>query len=236
MGMSPATLKDIETAIIERNYAQVEKFVQDFITQNPGKDQSDAAQYFLGLSYLYLSKYDQAREVFDQLIEYKPQDRLRDKATIAIIDSYYMQEHYEAAIGRAHALLKLSPQSEFESLIYLKLARANLKLAQWDEAQKYLNKIISSFPNSLEVHVAKQLLDEKQYFSVQLGAFLERDRAEQVVEMVNGKDEYAYIVETVDSAGRKFFRVRAGQLSDLKEAKELKKKLSGLGYPSEVYP
>lgn len=236
LGLSSITLKDIETAIIERNYPQVENLVTTLIAQNPGKDQSDEAQYYLGLSFLYLSKYSQARDVFDQLIEYKPQARLRDKASIAVIDSYYMQEHYHDAVDRAHALLKLSPQSEFESLIYLKLARANLRMAQWDEAQKYLKKIVGGFPNSLEAHVAKQLLDEKQYFSVQIGAFLERDRAEQVAERIKEKDEYAYIVETLDSSGRKFYRVRVGQLSVLNEAKDLKKKLADLGYPSEVYP
>ena len=236
MGLSPLALKDIETAIIERNYPQVENLVQAFIAQNPGKDESDAAQYYLGLSLLYLSKYSQARDIFAQLIEYKPQQRLKDKASIAVIDSYYMQEHYRDAVERAYALLKASPQSEFESLVYLKLARANLRLAQWDEAQKYLKKIIGGFPDSLEAHVAKQLLEEKQNFSVQIGAFLERERAEQAAERIKGKDEYAYIVETVDSSGRKFYRVRVGQLSLLKDAKELKKKLADLGYPSEVYP
>ncbi len=236
MGLSSIALKDIETAIIERNYPQVETLVQSFIAQNPNKDESDAAQYYLGLSLLYLSKYSQAREVFDQLIEYKPQVRLRDKASIAIIDSYYLQEHYHDAVERAHALLKSSPQSEFESLVYLKLARANLRLARWDEAQKYLKKIVGSFPNSLEAHAAKQLLEEKQNFSVQIGAFLERERAEQAAEKIKQKDEYAFIVETVDSSGRKFYRVRVGQLSLLKDAKELKKKLANLGYPSEVYP
>ncbi len=50
------------------------------------------------------------------------------------------------------------------------------------------------------------------------------------------KGEYAYIVETVDPQGRKFYRVRVGQLVLLDEAQKLKSKLSKAGYPTEIYP
>ncbi len=235
-GFSKVTLKDIETAIIQRNYHQVENLAKNFFSQNPSKNESDEAQYYSGLSLLYLQKYIQAREIFNQLIQYKPAERLRDKVYLGIIDSYSMQEQYENAIHSTHELLKLSPKSEFESLIYLKLARAHLKLAQWDEAQKYLKKLVNNFPDSLEVDVAKRLLEENQYFAVQLGAFTDQGRAEQLVAEVKAEGEYAYIVETTDSSGRKFYRVRAGQFSRLQDANKLKHKLSSLGYPTQVYP
>ena len=136
----------------------------------------------------------------------------------------------------ANELLKKGPRSEIESLVYLKLARANLKLSRWEEAQKYLKKIIKDFPQSPESHLAKQLLEEKQYFTVQVGAFLDRDKAETLTVDLKDKGEYAYIIETMDSSGRQFYRVRVGQLAVLDEANKLSQKLSSLGYPAQVYP
>ncbi|OGX26393.1 MAG: hypothetical protein A3D10_08205 [Omnitrophica WOR_2 bacterium RIFCSPHIGHO2_02_FULL_48_11] len=235
-GLANISVRDIETAIIQRNYHQAHNLAHKFISQNPSKNESDEAQYYLGLSLLYLQRYAQARETFHQLIQYQPEERLRDKVYVGIIDSYSLQEQYPNAIKAAQELLKLSPKSELESLIYLKLARAHLKLAEWDDAQKYLKKIVSHFPDSLETDVAKQLLEENQYFAVQLGAFAEQARAEQLVADVKNKGEYAYIVETTDSSGRKYYRVRVGQFSLLAEANKVKQKLSGLGYPTQVYP
>ncbi len=99
-----------------------------------------------------------------------------------------------------------------------------------------LKKITKRFPESLEAHVAKQFLNEKQYFAVQVGAFIERNRAEKLITELQEKGEYAYIVETIDQQKRKFYRVRVGQIALMDEAQKLKLKLSEAGYPSEIYP
>lgn len=236
LGLADVSLKDIQTALIEKDYPQVEALARKFISQNPPKGESDTAQYYFGLSLLRLKKYSEAREVFRQLIRYHPDKQLRDLASLGRVDSYYMEEQYAEGLRAAENLLRISPRSELESLIYLKLARGHLKLAQWDTAQKYLKKIIADFPESMERYVAGRLLEEEQYFAVQVGAFLQRESAEQVVEDLKKQDEYAYILETTDKAGRKFYRVRVGKLSRLSEANDLKQKLDGLGYPTEVYP
>jgi len=230
------SLTDIETAIIQKNFLEAEQLARSFISQNPSKAESDQAQYYLGLSLLWLGKHRQAHDIFSQLLSYQPEIKLRDKVPLGIIDVHYMDGKYQEAILLAKELLKTSPRSESESLIYLKLARANLKLARWGEAQKYLKKIVKEFSQSPEAHIAKQLLEEKQYFAVQVGAFLDRAKAEQLVVELKQRGEYVYIVETTDSAGRQFYRVRVGQLAILDEANKLSQKLSSLGYPTQVYP
>lgn len=236
LGSTAVSLSDIEAAIIEKNFLQVETLSRQFIAQKPSKEESDQAQYYLGLSLLWLGKHDQAHSVFTQLLSYKPEAKLRDKTSLGIIDVHYMDGKYQEAILLANELLKTSPRSELESLVYLKLARANLKLSRWESAQKYLAKIRKDFPQSPESHLAKQLLEEKQYFAVQVGAFLDRIKAEDLIADLKGKGEYAYIVETTDNAGRQFYRVRVGQLSALDDANKLSQKLSSLGYPAQVYP
>ena len=100
----------------------------------------------------------------------------------------------------------------------------------------YLSKILQQFPNSVEAQTAKQLLEEKQYFAVQVGAFRERARAEQLVSELKQKEEYAYIVETIDQQNATFYRVRVGQLAILNEAQKLHTKLAKFGYPTQIYP
>ena len=103
-------------------------------------------------------------------------------------------------------------------------------------AKEYLQKIIKEYPDSFESRVARQLLDEKQYFTVQVGAFTEQARAERLVKELIQRKEYAYIVETKSPDGKNFFRVRVGQMTALKDAQALESKLSGLGYPTRIYP
>ena len=61
-------------------------------------------------------------------------------------------------------------------------------------------------------------------------------KAEGLVQELKSRGEYAYIVETIDHAQKKFYRVRIGQLSTLEEAEGLKVKLAQFGYPARIYP
>jgi tetratricopeptide (TPR) repeat protein len=235
-GFFDVRLADVETAIIEEDYLKAEKSAQEFLSQNPQGRELQQARYYLGVSRLYLAKYDEARKAFTLLLDSAPEPKFFDKAHLGIIDSYLLEGDYTQALERANKLLQTSPQSELLSLIYLKIARANLKLTHWTEARKYLQKIVRDFPQSVEAHLAKRLLEEKQYFTVQVGAFLERGRAENLTQELLSQGKYAYIVETIDLGQRKFYRVRVGQLSRLEEARDQEQGLSQLGYPTRIYP
>lgn len=235
-GFADVTLKDIETAILEEDYQKAEHVAAEFINSKPEKKDLDEALYFLGLSQLHLEDYQESRKTFNLLLSGFPKGTLRDKAYLGFIDSLYLDGQYEGALKIAQEFLAKAPNSEYLSLAYLKLARSNLKLARWQEAKGYLKKIVNEFPDSLEAYSAKQLLEEKQYFAVQVGAFLDRGRAEKLVSELNQKGEYAYIVETIDRQNQKFYRVRVGKSAVLTEAQQLESKLTRLGYPARIYP
>jgi hypothetical protein len=44
------------------------------------------------------------------------------------------------------------------------------------------------------------------------------------------------MVETRSAEGRTFYRVRVGQMTSLKDAQELERRLADLGYPTLIYP
>ncbi len=234
--VSFAGIEDIEVAILKKDYAQAEKLAQELLSQKQTKASARQAHYYLGISQLKQGRYQQARESFLKIDTDGGDAEFREKVRLGIFDSYYLEENYEQAYETIKQLLRRGAGPTSMSLIYLKTARANLKLARWSEAHDYLEKIVRSFPNSLEAPVARQLLEEKQYFAVQVGAFVERARAEALVAELKQKREYAYIVETLDQNAQKFYRVRVGQLTMLKEAQNLKVHLGRLGYPAQIYP
>ena len=235
-GYSNVTLSDIETAILQQNYSQAKDLSEKFLTVETYEEASLKATYYLALSHLRLRNYANALENFDQLIKKKPDKILLDRCYLGIIDAHYLKEDYLEAFEACERLMKISPGSDFLSLIYLKFAKINLKLAHWSEARGYLDKILNDFPTSFEATIAKQLKKEKQYFAVQVGSFSERQRAERLVFELKEKGEYAYIVETTDRQGRRFYRVRVGQLAFLNAARKLQAKLSKDGYPTKIYP
>jgi len=229
-------INDIETAIIEKDFKTAKNLAEDFVANNPTSSDSAKAKYYLGISELGLVQYDAARTAFNQVLELNPSDSLYDKAWLGIIDSLGMEEKFEEDLAQAEKFLKERPHSEFLSVIYLKIGRANLKLSRWGNAEEYLKKLIHDFPKTFEAHTARQLLAEKRYFSIQVGSFLDQTRAIALVDELKSKGEYSYLVETQDHDGRAFYRVRVGQLKTIDEAHDMRKRLSEQGYPAHIYP
>lgn len=230
------TLQDIELAVMDENFVQVNELSKQLVALNRNDPSANKALYYLGVSQIRLNQYGEALETFKGLMNTDLEPVWRDKVYIGMFDCYYITGNYSEAAEISLRLLKISPDSQLLSLIYLKAARVNLKLAQWETARDYLQKIVDDFPESFEFHIAKQLLDERQYFAVQVGAFVEQERATELMNELIKKNEYAYVVVTTDRDGQKFYRVRVGQLAQLDEAERLKNKLAQQGYPVRIYP
>ncbi|MEI8012732.1 MAG: tetratricopeptide repeat protein [Candidatus Omnitrophota bacterium] len=229
-------LADIETAIIQEDYKKARELAKESRKAYLLRDDAARAGYYLGLCFLRLGDYPQAHDVFKQVLHDRPVDEIYEKASIGVIDTLYLQGFYENARKEAVALMNRQRHSGMMSLIYLKVARANLRLSQWAKAHEFLEKIIKEYPRSFESKLALQLLEEKQYFAVQVGAFIDKGHAEQLMRDLIDRREYSYIVETTAPDGRLFYRVRVGRITALKDALELEAKLSGLGYPTRIYP
>ena len=231
-----AAMPDIEAAVMNKDYAQAKSLASAVINDSNDPAERCEAQYYYGLAQLRLGQYADARKAFESVMQAHPSQEIFDKAALSRIEGYYMEGLYTDALDASIQLLQKSPNSSFLSLIYFKLAGADLKLMRWEDADKYLSKIISDFPNSPEASIARQLLEEKQYFAVQVGSFLDKGRALTLIDDLKGNGQYAYVVETTGSDGQKYYRVRVGQMSSLESAEDLKKHLDKLGYPTLIYP
>lgn len=229
-------LEAIREAILEEDYLQAKALSEQALSFEVHVVEKEEASYYLALSELYLGDYNKARGTFQKIVDGTKDIDLYDKASIGVISSYHLEGEYREALKRCDDLLKERGGSNYLSLIYLKIARINLKLSHWGPARRYLKKILKEFPDSLEAYSAKQLLEEKKFFAVQVGAFLDEKYAKELVERLREEGQYGYIVETEDKNGQKFYRVRVGELTSLGAAKSLKERLAALGFPTIIYP
>ncbi|MDP8264426.1 MAG: SPOR domain-containing protein [Candidatus Aceula lacicola] len=230
------TTNDIKTAILKEDFDKAKELSASLLSGPLSEQEEGEVRYCLALSELYLGAHEKALGTFKQVVQQADSRDLYDQASIGVVNAYYLMGNYDMALNKAKILLDQRPDSNFLSIIYLKIARANLKLTQWDQARKVLRKIVEEFSGSLEAFTAKQLLEEKKYFTVQVGAFLDQKRAEKLVLELKLKGQYGYIVEMTDKDGQKFYRVRIGELTSLEKAKRLRTKLSDIGYPTIIYP
>jgi outer membrane protein assembly factor BamD (BamD/ComL family) len=231
-----ASLSDIEAAVMDKDYEQARTLSKQLIKDKPASRDFVLAQYYYGLSQLRLKQYTESRKAFQVVMHDSSDAELYDKAALGLIESLYMPGFYTDALKEGEALLRKHPNSQSKSLIYLKIARANLKLMRWQKAKEYLQKITSEFPQSFEAPIAEGLLEEKEYFTVQVGSFLDKEKALRLVEELKNRDQYAYTVAIDAPGGKTFYRVRVGQMTSLGDAQALENELTKLGYPTLIFP
>lgn len=230
------TLTDVQALFMDKDYAQAKDAAVRLAAQTKNSQERSEAFYYAGVSELWLGQYASARDSLKQVIKAKPSSDVSDRASLALMDTYYMEGDYKNSLQKAEDFLKDNSSSEFLSAVYLKVARCHFKLANWKRGREYLQKVVQKYPNSLERFYVDQLLQESQFFAVQVGSFTDRYSAEKLAGELNGKGEYAYIVEAVSQAGKKIYRVRVGKLQQFNEAQKLETRLSQLGYPTKIYP
>ncbi len=234
--VSYASLSDIETAVMNKDYENSRLLSSKLLRDSNDANERLQAHYYLGLSELRLGKFAESRKSFSLVIQAHPSNELYDKAVAGMIEGLYSSGFYQDSISESERFIHNHSNSAYLSLVYLKMARANLKLMRWEKANELLDKIMKDFPQSMEASIAKQLMEEKQYFTVQVGAFEDKTRAFNLSMDLKKDKYYTYLVETVSPEGKKYYRVRVGQMTSLKKAKELESRLTKLGYPTLIYP
>lgn len=236
VGAQAVPTSDIEVALMNKDYEQARKLAQQLLKSTAVHKDRLQAQYYLGLSQLRLERYVEARSSFQIVMSMASNRDLYDRAAVGMIEALHKPGLYKEALRSVQALLERSPNSSFLSLIYLKKARIHLKLSEWGMAKEALLKIINEFPESLEAPIARDLMEEKEFFSVQVGAFLDKEKAIALTEELKSNGQYAYIIETSTPDQKKYYRVRVGQTASLSDARTLESKLAQLGYPTLIYP
>lgn len=81
----------------------------------------------------------------------------------------------------------------------------------------------------VKIEVISPVIDRIQWFTCQVGSFVEELKAKELVENLKNHFENVYIT-TVETANEKYHRVRIGQFETKQEAFHMAKRLSKMGF------
>lgn len=224
----------IEELFLNNDYPAVIDEAGSILSKGTNQPNADKVYYYLGLSNIRLGNFSEARNDLNILLRDFTNSKFKDRASLAIADSFFLEENYLEAKNTYEKLAKNSG-SDILSLVYYKLSQTNMKLGNWQEAKDCLEKLKNEFPQSFEASLARTINVSEEYFTVQVGSFLNKEKAKMTASELKSSGFDSYIAETI-SQGKTFYRVRVGKLSSLNEAKELEKQLTGKNYPTKIFP
>lgn len=221
-----------ESLFMQEDFVSAEKAFMDYIRQHPRSRLSCSAWLYAGRCRLALREYDEAKQAFQQALSLARGRRARAQVKMAFADLYYQRSQFENA-SRTYKKLWLNDVDYLDGaqLLYA-LGVATQRIGKWREGRSYLELLIKKFPDSHQATLARQrLTDEKdEFFSVQVGAFVEEPLARKLSAELQAK-KFEPFIRVVERSGRKFYRVRVGKLPSWREAEALRQKLLSAGYP-----
>ncbi|MBI5144956.1 MAG: tetratricopeptide repeat protein, partial [Candidatus Omnitrophica bacterium] len=195
----------------------------------------DELYYILGLSYLKDGNYLRASDIFEIILEEFKESNLKEEARLSLGDTYFLSGDYPNAEVQYQQILKDSPRTKLEGMIFYRLGLCQAKKGNIAEAEKYLTKLKQDFPLSLEARLDGELSFSASYYTVQIGSFSSSANANNLVQKLILQGYPAYAEEAV-SQGKKVYRVRVAKLQQYSQAKELEAWLAQQGYPTKIYP
>lgn len=128
------------------------------MAQPAGPPDSAKDSYEAAFLKLRSSKYQEALEEFVQFLKWFPDDNLADNAQYWIGELHFVLKQYPEALQAFNNVLVKWPGSTKIPACLLKIGFAFYELGDMNNAQASLNRLISDYPSSNAVSLAKQRL------------------------------------------------------------------------------
>jgi len=178
---------------------------------------SDLVQYRIGICYLKLGNYEKAEEELKKVF-FHSENTLFDDAQFARGEALYLAGNFAEAINLYQQLITQYPQSPILHLVYFKLAMSHLKKGEEKEALEYFKKVRRLYPLSFEAVKANKIICRKEgQFSIQLGAFIDLDKARNLLGNFQKKGYSSYLLKKVDDKPW-IYKVRIGNFESRAKA------------------
>ncbi|MBU2103015.1 MAG: SPOR domain-containing protein [Candidatus Omnitrophota bacterium] len=196
--------------------------------------QNDEALYFLGLVYIKMENYPQAREYLTKLTQHYSSSRFFEQGLLRLADTYYLEGDAARARLMYEDIEKKRVDFTYMPTVYLRLSQIAAQEGRWDDNKKYAAIIRDKYPVSPEAQRAMALENNDNFFSVQVGAFSQKKNALELA----GELEKTYTVTVIEdkNAALTLYKVRVGKFSDRQKAEQMRFKLTRQGYPARIYP
>ncbi len=235
-GRAEDPLNKAKALFLQHKYIQAIDECSSVIKNHPQDSELLAeANYMVGASYANLFDFLSAKKNFKVVVDKYKGAAYYEDAYMGLGDVEFLQENYKEALKIYNDFLSSGPSKKRLATLYFRLAEVNLKLGDKEEAKKYLDKLQKEFPLSFEAKDARRLSVNEEFYTVQVGAFVNYANAEKFISELKGKGYDVYSVLCMLS-GKKLCRIRVGRSKSLAEAEALKKKLDAQGYFAKVFP
>ncbi len=169
-----------------------------------------------------------ARQIYQEILENPGGEPLQILAQedLGMID--LETGAYASAAERFREALALQKEPKEREHIRYKLAMALQRDGRFQEARQLYEEIIKADPDSKLVLKARSRLKLPDYFTVQVGAYGDKEKADQQVQTFLAAKFDAFI-EPVRSGDKTLYRVRAGKFGKRQEALNLRDRIAAAG-------
>lgn len=250
-----AAVKDIQTMIISGNWEAAAKECQAVLSANPAKEKQEMARFYLGLVNFKQQRFAESRSNFNIFLNDFPESGYANFARLGVADTYLLEGN-DSLAGKIYLKLLDTQDKRVAPAVYSRLINLDLKLEDRAKAGEYLTALHAQYPQSFEAAQLKALPEEEvvlasentaeeeavnggpepDFFTVQVGAFAQEERADKLYMELKQKGEEAYIILPDPEAKPALYRVRVGKFTSSDDAEDLAEKLSAKGYPTKVFP
>lgn len=127
----------LEKGEYHRAVVELERFLHFF----PDDEKTPNARYLIGLSYLKTKQYENARNVFNAVIQDYPGTAVSGQALFMIAESYYMQGHFEKAEVIYTRIVEEHPDPELRNRAVYRLGWTLMHRDRWKEASQAFHNV-----------------------------------------------------------------------------------------------
>jgi len=201
-----------------------------YIESDNGSGHAADAYYGRGMCSFAQGNYFAARRDFERCLSKTNDKDLQSAALLRLGECYMREERFHKAENVYRRLLKKFPYSaKRDDVLYL-LGVACLRQAKWDEAENYLGQVIRNYPYSSRKPLAQEKMPaEDRFFSVQVGAFQTREKAESVRQAL-AKRRIESFIRVINRSGTSFYCVRTGRFSSWDKVKQHAQQVEAAGF------
>ena len=209
--LSPEAQRQLQLGVTSYEQGNIDQSIQrldTFLAEYGGLRNADEGYYYRGLAHYELGHVNQANRDFTEALDRTRRADMRSRARLALGVLAYDEGDMTTAEGQLRKSLEGLDRSQppTDRILY-HLGASLQRLGQWDEADRYFNELIRSFPSTKLASQASRRV-HAGYWTVQVGAFRNADGARTLVSQLRsgGHDAFQW-PEHLDGEMHYFVRV-----------------------------
>ena len=176
-----------------------------------------------------------ARERIAALQRTRGSAEWRGALQLALADTYYIEGNWASARPAYALAVEAAQRTPIAPQAVYGLARMTQYQGDRESARGLLMRVMREAPWSFEADMAREILNDDVYLSVQVGSFHNRDNAVRMIKDLQSQGKEPYLVEAT-AHGEALYRVRVGRHTSYAEAERVRDELDHLGYTTRIFP